>query len=606
LRSTKSPRVLAALTAATAAVAALLVSPASVAAGAAAPTARLLGVHMDDSSSVSSDRTVWKESVLSAELTAGRRMDLISTTPYSFASTFPGWREAWIQQNGSVPVVKWITSYTPGIAKGKKDSVLAARADALKALGSPVMVEFTPGMDDPALASSVSTPADFTAAWVHVHNLFAARGATNVSWVWCPSAASWANGTAMQWYPGSGYVDRVCAQGTTVSPTVSFDSEFSAFDSAAAATGKPLMIDSFGVSEGAAGAKAQWITNAYNSLATTFSNVSAAIEDSTGSASVSTSSTAQSAWAAAVSQPALYTAPTPNLPSGPLVPKPGSSLLGAMVVKGNHTSEPAAWNSLEASSGGHVNLAQMIYNWGDTVPSWRESYAISHGRTPMISWGGAKTTDIAAGTYDSYIRSTATAIKALGSPVFLRWFWEMDGSFFAPQTGTPAEFKAAWAHIHSIFASVGATNVVWVWCPTGYGFTTGIAQTFYPGDSLVDWVAADGFNPYPEIAGSTPTSFASLFTAFNAWGTSMGKPMMVGATGVMEASDPMAKANWIRNMAKTIQVLDPGIRAVFYLDKPSGWYPDPSLTMHWELGSSSNSMQAWGEVANTPLFANAR
>ena len=361
--------------------------------------------------------------------------------------------------------------------------------------------------------------------------------------------------------------------------------------------GKPLMIGSFGVSDGAPGAKAQWITAAYGALATTFTNIGAAIEDGTGTAAMTTSPDVQAAWNGAVTQSSLYTAPTPNLPTGPLVPKPGTSMLGAMLVKGNHTSEPAAWNSLEASSGGHVNVAQMIYNWGDTVPSWRESYAISQGRTPMISWGGTSTTEIASGKDDTYIRSTATAIKALGGQVFLRWFWEMDGSYFAPQTGTPAEFKAAWAHIHGIFASIGATNVVWVWCPTGYGFTTGAAQTFYPGDSLVDWVAADGFNPYPVVGGSSPTSFASLFTAFNAWGTSIGKPMMIGATGVMEASDPMAKANWIRNMARTIQVLDPGIRAICYLDKPSGWYPDPSLTLHWELGSSTNAMQAWGAVA---------
>ena len=81
--------------------------------------------------------------------------------------------------------------------------------------------------------------------------------------------------------------------------------------------------------------------------------------------------------------------------------------------------------------------------------------------------------------------------------------------------------------------------------------------------------------------------------------------MMVGATGAMESSDPMAKANWISNMAKTIQVLDPGIRSICYLDKPSGWYSDPSLTLHWELGSSTNATQAWGTSLGT-AFANAR
>ena len=190
MRSTNPSRVLAALTATAAAAAALIVPLASGTASASVPTARLLGVHLDDSSPLPSARTAWKESVVSAELAAGRRMDLISTAPYGFGATFPSWREPWIVQNGSEPVINWTTSYTPGIVRGAKDSVLATRADALKAMGSPVMVEFTPGMDDPALASTVLTPANFKAAWVHVHNIFAAHGASNVSWVWCPSASS--------------------------------------------------------------------------------------------------------------------------------------------------------------------------------------------------------------------------------------------------------------------------------------------------------------------------------------------------------------------------------------------------------------------------------
>jgi len=424
--------------------------------------------------------------------------------------------------------------------------------------------------------------------------------------VWCPSAKSWADGSATQWYPGSQYVDVVCAQAPTVAPTMSFASEFGPFNSAAAALGKPVMIGSFGVSEGSAGAKAQWLTDAYKTLATTFTAITAAVEDGTGGAATTTSPTAESAWAAGVSQPALYTAPVQNLPTGPLVPRPGTTMLGAMLTKGNTTSEPAAWDALEANSGGNVDLAQTIAPWGATIPTWRESYNIQHGRTPLISWGGTTTTDITSGAYDSYIRTTATAIKALGSQVFVRWFWEMDGAAFASQAVSPAAFQAAWAHIRAIFASVGASNTVWVWSPTAYGFTTGKAQPFYPGNNLVDWVAADGFNAYPGVSGTSPQSFANIFTAFNSWGTSVGKPMMVAATGALEDGTPTAKADWIRNMAKAVQVLDPGIRAICYLDEPAGWYSDPSLTLHWELGTSANATQAWHDIAAQPVFANVR
>ena len=59
-------------------------------------------------------------------------------------------------------------------------------------------------------------------------------------------------------------------------------------------------------------------------------------------------------------------------------------------------------------------------------------------------------------------------------------------------------------------------------------------------------------------------------------------------------------------MAKAVQVLDPGIRAICYLDEPAGWYSDPSLTLHWELGTSANATQAWHDIAAQPVFANVR
>ena len=359
MRSTNALRPLAAVTAAGAAVAALLVIPSAGIAGASTSGARLMGVHMDDSSNTSTVQAAWKESLIQGELDASRRMDLVSTSPYGFGATFPSWRETWTEQNGSEPVINWTSAASTGHHQGRQGRLIADRANGLKAFGSPVMLEFAPGMDNPAIASTISTPANFKASWIHVHNIFAAHGASNVSFVWCPSASAWANGTAMQWYPGDQYVDEVCAQAPTVDPSVSFASEFAPFYAAAATMGKPLMIGSFGVSDSTPGAKAQWITAAYRALATTFTNIGAAIEDGAGAAAMTTSPDAESAWAAGVSQSALYTAPTVTLPTGPLVPSPVRSLLGAMMTKGNTTSEPAAWTNLETTSMNNVDMAQI-------------------------------------------------------------------------------------------------------------------------------------------------------------------------------------------------------------------------------------------------------
>jgi len=331
----------------------------------------------------------------------------------------------------------------------------------------------------------------------------------------------------------------------------------------------------------------------FAALAVALASVAALLVTLDSGAGAATARPAQSVQAAA-------------LPTGPLVPPLGTSLLGAMIVKGSRTSEPAMWDSLEAGAGNNIDMAQIMYQWGMTVPSWRESYQIQHNRTPMISWGWTKTTDINSGKYDSYIRSTATGIKALGAKVFLRWFWEMDGKANASFAVSPTAFKAAWAHIHAIFASVGATNVAWVWTPTAYGFDVGRAAQWYPGASLVDWVGADGFNWYPAVSGSAAVSFAKIYSTFYKWGIAANKPMMVGATGALETKDPMAKANWIKAIGSTVLNTYPGIRAVCYLNHTSGSYNDPNLVVHWELNTSSNSMAAWNSIAKSPVFANAR
>ena len=63
-----------------------------------------------------------------------------------------------------------------------------------------------------------------------------------------------------------------------------------------------------------------------------------------------------------------------------------------------------------------------------------------------------------------------------------------------------AAYVAAWDHIRAIFTAVGATNVSWVWCPTGIGFEDGRAKPYYPGDNEVDWVCADVYSSPPPMA----------------------------------------------------------------------------------------------------------
>jgi len=213
----------------------------------------------------------------------------------------------------------------------------------------------------------------------------------------------------------------------------------------------------------------------------------------------------------------------------------------------------------------------------------------------MISWNGKNVTteDIAGGRYDDLITQRARATKALGQPVLIRWFWEMDGNKKAEFAGTPDEYIAAWRHIVTTFRSVGAANVSWVWCPNASAFNDGSAQSFYPGDEFVDWTCADGYNWAPGRAGDDYRSFKDIFGGFYAWASTQKKPIMVGEFGVQERN-PGDKAQWISAARDAIKNDFPLLRAVVYFNADKDY--------DWRLTTSDSAAEAFKQMAHDPWF----
>jgi uncharacterized protein YfaP (DUF2135 family) len=283
-------------------------------------------------------------------------------------------------------------------------------------------------------------------------------------------------------------------------------------------------------------------------------------------------------------------------PTGRLVPESGALLgLWAKPRDGSYSraSQEARWRELEAAAGRTFDVAQSYYPWETPFPTWREPWHIAAGRIPLISWNGTFTSEIASGAHDALIRERADAVKALGAPVFLRWFWEMDGRKKADWAQSPTDYIAAWRHIHAIFAERGATNAVWVWCPNASAFASGEAPQWYPGDAYVDWVCGDGYNWAPGRAGDDWRPLAQIFRAFHAWGMAQGKPMMIGETGVQER-DPGEKPAWFAQALAQLQTDLPGVAAVVYFDSDNP-YP-------WWLDSSPESLAAFAAVARDPYL----
>src|SRR5690242_19879468 len=94
---------------------------------------------------------------------------------------------------------------------------------------------------------------------------------------------------------------------------------------------------------------------------------------------------------------------------------------------GSIAQREAFWNQRNAQIGRPYDIANFFYAWSLPFPTDEQTKAIANGTTPMISWNGTDTNTILNGSQDALIRNRAQGLKNLNVPVFLRFFWEMDG-----------------------------------------------------------------------------------------------------------------------------------------------------------------------------------
>jgi beta-mannanase len=239
-----------------------------------------------------------------------------------------------------------------------------------------------------------------------------------------------------------------------------------------------------------------------------------------------------------------------------------------------------------------------------------------HGSIPFFSWSSQSTpsslnepnfqlADVIAGTYDSYIRSWATAAKNWGHPFFLRFNWEMNGNWFPWSEGVngnkSGEYVTAWRHVYDIFTAVGATNATWVWCPNidpGNEFRA--LSSLYPGDAYVDWTGLDGYNwgtaPYRPAGWR---SFDQLYSStyhriVDAIAPS--KPMAIGEVGSTEYGG--SKAAWVKDMLAKIPASYPKIHSLLWFNRHA-----EGEDMDWSIETSSSATSAFAAGIQSPAYA---
>jgi beta-mannanase len=157
------------------------------------------------------------------------------------------------------------------ITAGNYDAYLTKWGAALAAWGKPVMLRYAHEMNGNwypwADGVNGNAAGDYAAAWRHVHDVVAAAGATNVSWVWSPNVPYAGSTPLTQLYPGTAYADVVALDGynwgtsaawsTWQAPATLFGTGLAQLRTLA--PGKQILIAETASAE-AGGSKADWNT----------------------------------------------------------------------------------------------------------------------------------------------------------------------------------------------------------------------------------------------------------------------------------------------------------------------------------------------------------
>jgi glycosyl hydrolase family 26 len=202
--------------------------------------------------------------------------DQNACVPYSF----PTQAFESVRKYGAIPFFSWGSSAAPvaatrtqfsltSIIRGDHDAYIRNWAEAAAGWGHPFFLRFDWEMNGRwspwSQAANGGRPDLFVRAWRHVHDLFAAAGARNATWVWCPNVDPRGVFSPLRpLYPGNAYVDWTCLD------VYNFDHPWESFDQLLHGTyetvrqiapNKPMVLGEVGSTE-AGGSKARWIRTA--------------------------------------------------------------------------------------------------------------------------------------------------------------------------------------------------------------------------------------------------------------------------------------------------------------------------------------------------------
>jgi len=210
--------------------------------------------------------------------------------------------------------------------------------------------------------------------------------------------------------------------------------------------------------------------------------------------------------------------PAPPYDVRPLL-DPAKKYFGAAIDKAPHAMAPVtAYTDMVGKA---PNLLEYYAEWGAGFDASGVRAAWQQGAMTLMSWEPfhISLADIAAGKADTYLKKYATDVRILNLPVVIDFADEFNGDWenWGTKHVTPAQFVAAWRHIHDVFTDMGAGTVIWAWSPNVINPVKNVdLKPYYPGDAYVDWVGMVGYftlssdNAFSSVFGPTMTEIRTF------------------------------------------------------------------------------------------------
>jgi hypothetical protein len=352
---------------------------------------------------------------------------------------------------------------------------------------------------------------------------------------------------------------------------------------------------------------------ATTATATTTSTPTSTTSTTTTPATSTTSSTTSPTSTSTTTSPAPTSSATCTI-NAKLVPSCGA-LWGMYTTTSTGTDWATPFTTVESKIGRKFDLVKRYHDWSNAggsgqFPDASERQLGANGQRILYfswvskNWSAGTTAswaDIAAGKYDeSVIKPQAQRLKDWAQPVFLDFDHEMDGKT-RTGNGTTDDYVRAYRHIRDVVVKAGATNVVWVWMPTGTMGNLTRIKAMYPGDAYVDWVGYDPYNFYTCNGSGWETPTQTLKPYYD-WLHANGlgdKPIMLGEYGsIQDSSNPQRAGDWYAGVTDALKGL-PDIKAVVQ------WNSSTSTKCDFRVTQASNLLEGFVSSGKDP-YVNVR